>query len=86
MRIAIAFALLVAGAAGAAAQMWNEDMSNGARSNLSNQYVQPRATPSGTYGQGHQAIAPGPARRDKSGTRGNADPYAGAVGAPGARY
>jgi hypothetical protein len=26
MRIAIAFALLVAGAAGAAAQMWNEDI------------------------------------------------------------
>jgi hypothetical protein len=86
MRIAIAFALLVAGAAGAAAQMWNEDMSNGARSNLNNQYVQPRATPSGTYGQGYQAITPGPARRDKNGTRGNVNPYAGAIGTPGARY
>ena len=86
MRIAIAFALLVAGAAGAAAQMWNEDMSNGARSNLNNQYVQPRAPQGGTYGQGYQTINPSPARRDKSGTRGNVNPYAGATGTPGARY
>ena len=30
MKIAIAFVLVIAGVSGAAAQMWNEDMSNGA--------------------------------------------------------
>ena len=86
MKIALAFALVVAGVTGAAAQMWNEDMSNGARSNPNSQSVQPRATQSGTDVQGYRAANPSSTRRDKNGTRGNVNPYAGAIGTPGARY
>ena len=86
MRIAIAFALVVAGVTGAAAQMWNEDMSNGARSNPNSQNAQPRATQSGTYGQGYQVANPSSTQRDKNGPRGNVNPYTGAVGTRGARY
>jgi hypothetical protein len=86
MKITIAFALLVAGVTGAAAQMWNEDMSNGARSNPNSQIVQPRATQSGTYGQGYQATNPNSTQRNKNGTRGNVNPYAGAIGTRDARY
>jgi hypothetical protein len=86
MKTAIAFVLVVAGVTGAAAQMWNEDMSNGARSNPNSQYVQPRATQSGTYGQGYQATNPSSTRRDNYGMRGNVNPYPGAVGTRGTRY
>ena len=86
MKIAIAFVLVIAGVSGAAAQMWTEDMSNGARSNPTSQYVQPRATQSGTYVQGYQAANPSSTQRDKNGTRGNVNPYTGATGTRGARY
>ena len=85
MKIAIAFALVVAGVTGAAAQMWNEDMSNGARSNPTGQYAPPRATPSGTYLQGYQPADASSTRRGKNGRRGNVNPYAGAVGTQGVR-
>jgi hypothetical protein len=86
MKIAIAVALVVAGVTGAAAQMWNEDMSNGARSNPSSQFVQPRATQSGTYVQGYQATNPSSTQRNKNETRGNVNPYTGAIGTRGAKY
>jgi len=80
MKIAIAFALLVAGVNSAAAQMWNEDMSNGARSNPNSQLVQPGATQSGPYMQGYQAINPSSTQRRRHGTRGNVNPYPGEIG------
>jgi hypothetical protein len=69
----IAFSVLVASVSGAAAQMWTEDMSNGARSNPGSQSVQPRATWNGSqsYGAGDQSAT----RRDNSARRGTVNPY-----------
>jgi hypothetical protein len=73
MKMAIAFILVVAGVIGAAAQMWAEDMSNGARSNPNSQYVQPRATRNATPGYG--TINQSTTQRDNYGRRGNMNPY-----------
>jgi hypothetical protein len=73
MKIAIAFTVAVASVSGAAAQMWSEDMSNGARSNPNSQYVQPRATRNATPGNG--AINQSSTQRDNYGRRGNRNPY-----------
>jgi hypothetical protein len=73
MKIAIAFIVVVAGVSGAAAQMWTEDMSNGARSNPNNQYVQPRAKQNAAPGNG--AINQSATPRDNDGRRGNMNPY-----------
>ena len=69
MKMAIAFALVVAGVTGAAAQMWTEDMSNGARSNPGGQSAQPRATWNGS--QSYQSST----QRDNSVRRGTVNPY-----------
>ena len=74
MKMAIAFALVVAGVSGAAAQMWTEDMSNGARSNPNIQSVQPRATWNGSPSYG--ATNQGSTQRDGSARRGTVNPYA----------
>jgi hypothetical protein len=73
LKIAIAFSVLIASVSGAAAQMWTEDMSNGARSNPNNQYVQPRATRNAVPGNG--AINQSATQRDSSARRGNMNPY-----------
>jgi hypothetical protein len=74
MKMTIAFILLVAGVTAAAAQMWTEDMSNGARSNPGSQSVAPRATRSGSqsYGTTNQSAT----QRDNSARRGTVNPYA----------
>jgi hypothetical protein len=80
MRIAIAFVLVVTDVTGVSAQMWTEDMSNGARSNPNSQYVQPRAMQSGTNVQGYPNFEPNSTRRDNSGTRRKMNPYIGTDG------
>ena len=80
MKIAIALVLVVADVTGVAAQMWTEDMSNGARSNPNSQYVQPRATKSGTNVQGYSNFEPNSTQRDNSGTRRKMNPYIGTNG------
>jgi len=74
LKIAIALTAVVASVIGAAAQMWSEDMSNGARSNPNSQYVQPRATRNAApgYGVNNQSVT----QRDNYGRRGNMNPYA----------
>jgi hypothetical protein len=80
MKIAIAFVLVVADVTGVSAQMWTEDMSNGARSNPNSKYVQPRATQSGTNVQGYPNFEPNSTQRDNSGTRRKMNPYIGTNG------
>ena len=80
MKIAIAFVLVVADVTGVSAQMWTEDMSNGARSNPNSQYVQPRATQSGTNVQGYPNFEPNSTQRDNSGTPRKVNPYIGTNG------
>jgi hypothetical protein len=74
MKMIIAFTLLVAGVTTAAAQMWTEDMSNGARTNPNIQSVQPRATRNGSpsYGATNRSAT----QRDNSARRGTVNPYA----------
>jgi hypothetical protein len=74
MKMAIAFTLVVAAVTSAAAQMWTEDMSNGARSNPGSQSVAPRATRNGSqsYGASNQSAT----QRDNSARRGTVNPYA----------
>ena len=79
-KIAIAFVLVVADVTGVSAQMWTEDMSNGARSNPNSQYVQPRTTQSGTNVQGYPNFEPNSTQRDNSGTRRKVNPYIGTNG------
>jgi hypothetical protein len=76
-KIAIAFVLVVADVTDVSAQMWTEDMSNGARSNPNSQYVQPRTTQSGTNVQGFK---PNSMQRDNAGTRRKMNPYIGTNG------
>jgi hypothetical protein len=80
MKIAIAFVLVVADVTGVSAQMWTEDMSNGARSNPNSQYVQSRTTQSGTNVQGYPNFEPNSTQRDNSGTRRKVNPYIGTNG------
>jgi len=80
MKIAIALVLVVADVTGVSAQMWTEDMSNGARSNPNSQYVQPRATQSGTHVQRYPSFEPNSTQGDNSGTRRKVSPYIGTNG------
>jgi hypothetical protein len=74
LKTAVALTVVVASVGGAAAQMWSEDMSNGARSNPNSQYVQPRATRNAAPGYG--VINQSATQRDNYGRRGNLNPYA----------
>lgn len=59
---------------------------SGTGSNLNSHYVSPHITSRGTYVGGHHATNPNNTQLDNYGTRGNVNPYTGAVGTRGARY
>ena len=90
MKMIIACALVIASAGGATAQYFGQ--SNGASglsgtgSNPSSHYVSPHITSNGNSVAGHYATNPNNTQLDNFGTRGNVNPYTGAVGTRGARY
>jgi hypothetical protein len=85
MKIVIAVLAFVLCAGTASAQgIYGNNASNsgayGTGSNPNNHYVQPHTNSNGTYVQGHQQTNPNSTQRDNYGTRGNVNPYTGAVG------
>jgi hypothetical protein len=90
MKMLIAVALVITGATGASAQnLYGQGTGgglNGTGSNPNSHYVAPHTTNNGTYVGGHQQANPNGTQLDNYGTRGNVNPYTGAVGTRGARY
>jgi hypothetical protein len=96
MKIAIAIVAVVLSAGAASAQYlgnsnggssygYGSGMS-GTGSNPSNHYVAPHLNSSGSYTGGHYQTNSNNTQLDNYGTRGNINPYTGAVGTRGARY
>jgi hypothetical protein len=89
MKMIIAFGLLVASVTVSAAQFGGSSYSNGLSgtgSNPSSHYVQPHTTSSGSYVSGHYQTNSNNTQMDNYGTRGNVNPYTGAVGTRTPRY
>jgi hypothetical protein len=85
MKIAIACALVIASVTGASAQLFGQNSGgglSGTGSNPSSHYVQPHITSNGSSVQGHYATNPNSTQLDNYSTRGNLNPYTGAVGCP----
>jgi hypothetical protein len=59
---------------------------SGTGSNPNSHYVAPHMNQSGSYVGGHQQTNPNNTQLDNYGTRGNINPYTGAVGTRGGRY
>jgi hypothetical protein len=59
---------------------------SGTGSNPNSHYVAPHMNQSGSYVGGHQQTNPNNTQLDNYGTRGNINPYTGAVGPRGGRY
>jgi hypothetical protein len=78
MKIILGIGLLLATAVGASAQSNNSLYGTG--SNPSSHYVQPYTRSDGTSVQGHYQTNPNGTQMDNFGTRGNINPYTGAVG------
>jgi hypothetical protein len=68
------------------AQLYGSSGLSGTGSNPSSHYVSPHTTSTGTYVSGHYQTNPNGTQLDNYGTRGNVNPYTGAVGTRGARY
>jgi hypothetical protein len=99
MKIRLAVATLLAGTVAASAQYNSNNFGNsfgssglhGTGSNPSNHYVQPHYSlqgsgSSGGYISGHQQTNPNNTQFDNYSTRGNVNPYTGAVGTRTPRY
>ena len=76
----IACLLIIASVTSASAQFL------GTGSNPNSHYVSPYVTSNGNYVGGHQQTNPNSTQRDNYGTRGNLNPYTGAIGTRNARY
>jgi hypothetical protein len=97
MKTTFGIALLLLSATAAAAQYGtsqnglyghgtNHNGLSGTGSNPSNHYVQPHATSSGAYTSGNHQTNPNNTQMDNYSTRGNVNPYTGAVGTRTPRY
>jgi len=58
----------------------------GTGSNPNSHYVQPHENSNGTYTSGHYQTNPNNTQRDNYGTRGNTNPYTGAIGTRDPKY
>jgi hypothetical protein len=89
MKILFACALVIASVGGASAQLYGTTYGSsglsGTGSNPNSHSVSPHVNSNGTYIQGHQQTNPNNTQLDNYGTRGNVNPYTGAVGTRGAR-
>ena len=89
MRVMIAVGLLAAGVTAASAQYAGSSYSgglSGTGSNPSNHYVQPHVTSTGSSVSGHYQTNSNNTQMDNYSTRGNINPYTGAVGTRTPRY
>jgi hypothetical protein len=86
MKILVACALVIASVTAAPAQYLGSTGLSGTGSNPNSHYVAPHTTSNGTYVSGHQQTNPNGTQRDNYRTRGNVNPYTGAVGTRGAQY
>jgi hypothetical protein len=75
-----ACALFLLGSVGAASAQ------SGTGSNPSSHYVSPHTTSNGTYVSGHYQTNSNGTQYDNYGTRGNVNPYTGAIGTRTPRY
>jgi hypothetical protein len=81
MKVVLALTLLIASVATASAQYLGM---SGTGSNSNSHYVQPHVNSNGTMTSGHYQTNPNNTQLDNYGTRGNLNPYTGAVGTRGA--
>lgn len=85
-RLVLGIAVLLSGSIGASAQHGGygggqrQYGTYGTGSNSNSVYVQPRINSGGGYTQGHHRTAPNNTQLDNYGTRGNLNPYTGAIG------
>ena len=89
MKIAFACALVIASITAASAQYVGTGTNSGlygTGSNPNSHYVSPYVNSRGTYVQGHYQTNPNSTQLDNYGTRGNVNPYTGAVGTKTPRY
>ena len=92
MKLLIVTAVLIASASAASAydsrrSLYGSGSSYGTGSNSSGHYVQPfYNSSSGTYTSGHYRSNPNGTQLDNYGTRGNVNPYTGAIGTRSPRY
>jgi len=94
MKLALAILALALSAGAASAQYYGNSNRgsaygggmSGTGSNPSSHYVAPRLNSNGSYVGGHQQTNSNNTQLDNYGTRGNVNPYTGAVGTRGARY
>ena len=93
MKIAMGIVLSLLSVTSASAQYLNNNRSSygnsglsGTGSNYNSHQTQGYTTQSGTTVQPHYQTAPNNTQLDNYGTRGNVNPYTGAVGTRGARY
>ena len=82
MKVVLALALVVASMATASAQYL---VMSGTGSNPNSHYVQPHVNSNGAMTPGHYQTNPNNTQLDNYGTRGNLNPYTGAVGTRGAQ-
>jgi len=95
MKIIVGLLLTLFAISSASAQYLNNNRSNngfgnsglsGTGSNPNSHYVAPHMNQSGLYTGGHVQTNPNNTQLDNYGSRGNVNPYTGAVGNRGARY
>jgi hypothetical protein len=87
MKTALGIALLLASITAAAAQYGSNGLYGnnsgslyGTGSNPANHYVEPYTRQNGTSVEGHYQTNPNGTQMDNYGTRGNVNPYTGAIG------
>jgi hypothetical protein len=85
MKLVLGIALLLAVTTVASARSGIRGLS-GIGSNPSSHHVSPHTTSKGTTVQGHFKTNSNATQRDNFGTRGNVNPYTGAIGTRGAQY
>ena len=89
MKTVLAIAMIVGGASGALAQSYgygNSYGGYGSGSNSSSHAVQGHYNNNGTYTQPHHSTNPNSSQLDNYSTRGNVNPYTGAVGTRAPRF
>jgi hypothetical protein len=92
MKIILGMLLVSAMATAASAQYLNTNRNSlnsglsSTGSNSSNHYVSPHLNSNGGMTSGHYQTNPNNTQLDNYGTRGNVNPYTGAVGSRGARF
>jgi hypothetical protein len=85
MKLVLGIALLLAVTTVASARSGTRGLS-GIGSNPSSHHVSPYTTSKGTTVPGHFKTNSNATQRDNFGTRGNVNPYSGAIGTRGAQY